>query len=336
MIQSWERKDKVADVKPQDFEQVDMGVYKCESATVVWGNRTDILATCWEESAGYGYNEQVVIQCTKQINICLKWIEEHREHIFKNISEKSLFQLEYSLKRSDRNLRQIQIEVDVQDQIPQELAACMYIDADPCFQGHCHCMEVIVLAKEDGTYQVDVIEDFQRLLLELRDASKENGARACEWAKTKGIFYAFDGEGNMLAVVRQQFCVSQSGVSREHKLIAETGGGRTKTEREALYFIHAALKLEKYNASSWTGIPMPFGFATKELVCRENVFTITSSGHEKVSGAFYVMQEALTMIEMLYYSRGVTEEEINQCYYTFLVQDHRKYLERIYELQDRI
>lgn len=59
----------MAGVKPQDFEQVDMGLYQCEFALVVWGNRTDILAICWEESAGYGYNEQAVIQCTKQINI---------------------------------------------------------------------------------------------------------------------------------------------------------------------------------------------------------------------------------------------------------------------------
>lgn len=326
----------MAGVKPQDFEQVDMGLYQCEFALVVWGNRTDILATCWEESAGYGYNEQAVIQCTKQINICLKWIEEHREYILRNISGKSLFQLEYGLGMTGRNLRKIQIEVDVQNQIPQELAACMYIDAEPCFQGHCHCVEAIVLAEEDGTYQVDVIEDFQRLLLELRDASKENGAQACEWAKANGIFYAFDGGGNMLAVVRQQFCVSQSGVSREYKLIAETDVDGVKTERASLYFIHAALKTEKYSASSWTGIPMPFGFVTKELVCREDVFTITSSfGHENVSGAFYVMQEALTMIEMLYCTRGVTEEEINQCYYTFLVQDHQKYLKQICQLQDR-
>lgn len=55
------------------------------------------------------------------------------------------------------------------------------------------------------------------------------------------------------------------------------------------------------------------------------MFTITSSsGHEAVSGAFYVIEEALTMIEMLMETRGVTEEEIDRCFYSFLVEDHQK------------
>ena len=77
---------------------------------------------------------------------------------------------------------------------------------------------------------------------------------------------------------------------------------------------------------------MPFGFITKELTCKKDVFTITSSsGHEAISGTFFVMQEALAMIEMLFCSRGVTEEEIAQCFYTFLVEDHQKYRNRNYQ-----
>jgi len=162
-------------------------------------------------------------------------------------------------------------------------------------------------------------------LSEIRDALKEKDMEACEWAKNHGLFYAFDVEGNMLAVVRQQFCMTIDG-----KLISETdeydkkreGLSDYKADRSAIYFANA-----KYGAR-W-GTPMPSGFITKELICKNGVFTITSSsGHKAVSGTFLVMQEALTMIEMLYCTRGVTEEEINKCFYGFLVEDHQKYIDR--------
>lgn len=326
-------------IKPKDFAQVDIGIYEFETKTVVWENKTDILITCWEVYTGYGYDDQVLIQCANQTNTCLYWIEEQKEYIQKIVSEKGLCQLECDFEMAGKNffdklcLGKVEIEISVHDEIPLELLARMYIDTKPFFpSAHCHCIEAAIRAKGEGTYEVDIIEDMQRLLLEIRDALKEKDAAACEWAKNNGIFHAFDDEGNMLAVVRQQFCLSM-----DHKLIAETddedmkkkGFSGNKPERSALYFIRAKWKLEEHSASLRKGLPMPFGFVPKELICKEGVFTITPlSGHEAVSGTFPVMQEALTMIEMLYRSRGVTEEEINKCYYTFLAEDHQKYLNR--------
>lgn len=291
-------------IEPKDFEQIDIGIYECKTKTVIWENKTNILIMCYGIYTEYGYDYQALIQCANQANMCLNWIEQNKEYILDIISEDSMIQTEINVEIDDKSfidrlcLRKIQIEIDVRDEIPQELSACMYIDAKPfLFSGHCHCIETSLQAKADGIYKVDVIEDMEGLLLEIRDALKEKNGKACEWAKKNGIFYAFDEEGNMLAVVEQ--------------------------ERSTLYFIYA-----KKFAGSCDGIPMPCGFVTKELVCKKGVFTITSSsGHKAISGTFIVMREALTMIEMLSRTRGVAEEEIDKCYYTFLVEDHQRYLQ---------
>lgn len=318
-------------IKPEDFEQIDMGMYECKAVKMIWEKKTDISIMGWEECAEYGYNDQAVIQYTKQSNLCLNWIKEQKEYIHKIISESSMYQPECGFAMAGKNLRKIHIEISVDGEGLSEILAYLYIDVKPfLFSGHCHCIEAAVLAKEGGTYEVDVIEDMQRLLLEIREASKEKNEEVCEWAKKNEIFYALDEEGNMLAVVRQQFCLSI-----DQKLISETDCDNVnrlsgdKLERSALYFIWANQKIEQHCASSWEGIPMPLGFATKEVTCKKNVFTImASSGHAAVSGTFLVMHEALTMIEMLFRSRGATEEEIHQCYYTFLVEDHQKYISR--------
>ncbi|MDE6052905.1 MAG: hypothetical protein K2G55_03895, partial [Lachnospiraceae bacterium] len=296
-------------IKPNDFEQIDMGMYQCETATVVWEDKIDILITCWEEHAGYGYNEKAIIQCAKWTNKYLEWIEEHKEYIQKTVSDNTMFEQKYGFEMTEKILRQIRIEIDIQGETPQEISACMYVDAKPFFSGHSHCMEVVIQKEEDGTYQVDVIKDVQRLLLEIREVSKEQDESVYEWAKDNGIFYAFDEEGNMLAAVQQEFCLST-----DNKLVSATENcemkrfSGNKLQGSALYFIRADREIGKHCASSWEGIPMPFGFITKELTCKKNVFTITSSsGHEAVSGTFFVMQEALTMIEMLFCSGGVTE-----------------------------
>ncbi len=321
----WEGDVRMAYINPEDFEQMDMGLYQCETEAVLWEGKTKLLATCWEEFAGYGYNRQAVVQCTDRINICLRWIAAHREHIQKIISEDSTSQQECSFGMTVGGLRKIEIEVDVHDKVPQETVACMYIDASPFFAGHCHCIEVAVLERADNAYEVYVIEDQQRLLLEMREALQEQNAQACEWAEANGIFYAFDTTGNMLAVAGRQFCVSA-----DHKLVEENDGNGDKTKRSALYLICSICTADQYYVC---GLPLPYGFVTRGLTCDKDVFTITSgSGHQAITGAFYVIQEALTMIEMLYSSRGVTEEEINRCYYEFLPEDHQKYMERIGKL----
>lgn len=320
-------------IEPKDFEQIDIGIYECKTKTVIWENKTNILIMCYGIYTEYGYDYQALIQCANQANMCLNWIEQNKEYILDIISEDSMIQTEINVEIDDKSfidrlcLRKIQIEIDVRDEIPQELSACMYIDAKPfLFSGHCHCIETSLQAKADGIYKVDVIEDMEGLLLEIRDALKEKNGKACEWAKKNGIFYAFDEEGNMLAVVKQHFCLTI-----DNKLILETddsdmkkkGFSGNKQERSTLYFIYA-----KKFAGSCDGISMPCGFVTKELVCKKGVFTITSSsGHKAISGTFIVMREALTMIEMLSRTRGVAEEEIDKCYYTFLVEDHQRYLQ---------
>lgn len=224
-------------IHPKDFEQIDMGMYECECTAVIWDNRTYVCITCWEEYADYGYNDQAVTQCANQSNKCLYWIEEHKEYIQRVIAENSMLQQECGLEAAGRNIRKIEIEVDVQNEIPQETLACLYIDAKPFFSGHCHCVEVAILAHEDGTYAVNVIEDMQRLLLEIREASKENYVEAYEWAGKNGIFYAFDEEGNMLAVVRRQFCLSI-----DNKLILETSDDNMRRETEAPFILSGQIR----------------------------------------------------------------------------------------------
>lgn len=184
-------------------------------------------------------------------------------------------------------------------------------------------------SKENGTYKAEVTEDVQRLLLEIRAALKIKNMKACEWAKNNGIFYAFNDEGDMLAAIKQQFCLSIDG-----KLISETDDegmrrkelSKDKQERNTLYFIWAYWT-EEYSDRMRKGRPMPFGFIVNKLTCEKGVFTITSSsGHKAILGTFPVIYEALTMIEMLYHTRGVSEENINTCYYRFLVEDHQNYI----------
>lgn len=310
-------------IKSEDFEQIDMGMYQCETEVVLWGNRTNILISCWEEYAAYGYDEQAITRCIDTANTYLEWIAEHKEYIQKIILENHMLQMQYGFAITGKTLRKIKIQIDIQNGIPKEAFAWIYIDTEAFFFEHCHCIEVAIFVNEEGVYKGEVIENIHQLLLEISNVSKEKDVEVSEWAKKNGIFYGFDDEGNMLAVAQQQFCVSI-----DHKLIEETADNNTRIQRSALYFIRAEWKTEEYIGTR-DGIPMPFGFVTNKLICNNNIFMImSSSGHEIVSGTFFVIQEALTMIEMLYCSRGVTEEEINQCYNVFLVEDHQKYVDR--------
>ncbi len=305
-------------ITPGDFEQTDIGIYECETVTDVWENKTDLLITCSENSAGYGYDDQAVVHYAERSGRCLGWIEEHKEYIHKIISEHHMFQMEYGFELDGKSfldrlhLRKIQMKIYM-----QKVSACIHIEVKPFFfHGHCHCIEVAVQEQEDGSYKADVIENVRRLLLEIRSALREKNIEGCKWAKNHGIFYAFDEDGNMLAAMRRRTCLPIK-------------GGPVQ-KRSTLYFIRSEWKTEKYCTNSWLEVPMPSGFVIKELNCEKGVFKITSSsGHEAVSGTFFVMMEALTMIEMLYRTRGVTEEEIDKCYYEFLVEDHQKYLDRI-------
>lgn len=331
-------------VTPEDFEECDIGMYECEITTVVWENKTDILITYIEDYVEHVCNKSVFAKYANRSNECLDWIEKNKKYIQQVISENSMFQWSSISEMDEGNpfdrLCLNRIEIEIND--VSALLVCLYIDADSFFfSGHCHCIEVAVLAKEDRTYNVEVIKDTQRLLLEVRDLLKNKSAKACEWAENNGIFYALDNEGNMLAAARQQFCLSTDNKLNsdiDGNYMKEKGSSGNKSERSVLYFIWA-----KWNMAEWDtqedsaisrrkGIPMPLGFVIKALVCEKEVFTITSSsGHKAVSGAFFVMQEALTVIEALYCFKGVSEEEINQCYYTYLVEDHQKYLRRISE-----
>jgi len=312
-------------ITSKDFEKTDIGEYECKAAAVIWGNKTDILIIGCED-----YDNQTVTQYTKQSNLCLGWIEENREYIQKILLKNSISWIKYGFEMTAKNfldrlcLKQIYIEISVRD---KEMFTLMSIEVESFFfHGHCHCIEVIVQAQEDGTYKVDLRENLLQFLLEIRDPLREKDIKACEWAKKYGFFYAFDEEGNMLAVVRQQFCVSIDG-----KLLSETDIYdiqreellKNQSERSALYFINIKYGVELGTPMPW-GAPMPSGFVVKELICKNGVFMITSSsGHKAVSGTFPVIQKILTKIQWLYYTRGATEEEINECYYTFFVHGHQ-------------
>lgn len=328
-------------IMPKDFEQVDIGMYEYEAAAVLWGNKTDVLITCLDVYVEPLYRGEALTKHAKISNACLDWVEKHKNDIQQLISENSMFQWRSSSETVEENLLDRlcfrKIEMSIANGQSLELLACLYIDIKSFFfPNHCHCVEVAVYVKEDGTYNVEIIRDTRRLLLEVRDLWKAKNEEACGWAENNGIFFAFDAEGNMLAVVRQQF-----GLSKDKKLISLTDGNYMKrkefsektTERNTLYFIWAEWSMEEDNVL-WEGvsegIPMPLGFVAKELICEEDVFTImSSSGHNAVSGAFFVIQEAFTVIRNLYRLKGVSEEEIDQAYYTYLVEDHQRYLTRI-------
>jgi len=304
------------------FEPIDIGICECRAEAVIWGSKTDILIIVWgiyEE-----YNDVLVLtQCAKQSNRCLDWIEQNKEYIQNVILDSRMSWMEYGFAMAEKDLldrldlKKIQMEMDIREETEEAgMSACMDMELKPFFfHEHCHCIKVAMQAQEDGTYEADLMEDIPQFLSEIRDALKEEDMEACEWAKNHRLFYAFDEEGNMLAVVRQQFCMTIDG-----KLISEMdeddkkreGLSDFKLDRNAIYFVNA-----EYGAR-W-GTPLPSGFITKELICKNGVFTIiSSSGHKAVSGTFFGMQEALTMIEMLYCTRGVTEEEIDKCFYEFL------------------
>lgn len=319
-------------ISSKSFEQIDMEIYECKATSVIWDNKADILVTAWKTCPQYGYDDLAVIQYAKQANRCLDWIEKNKAYIQKTVLDNSKFKLEYGFEIKGKNfvdrlsMKKISIEICDED-ITQELFACIHMEVSPFFfYGHCHGIIVVIQAQEDGLYRADILENTSQLLSEIRDALKEQNAEACKWAKNHEIFYAFDDENNMLAVAKQEF-----GLSVDGKLISETdddeklkkGFSGKKLERSALYFIGEKWQIE--------GIPMPLGFITEELICKNDIFTImSSSGHKEISGTFLVMHEALTMIEMLYCTRGVAEEEIDKCYYTFLMEDHQNYIDKNY------
>lgn len=319
-------------ISSKNFEQIDMEIYECKAAAVIWENNADILVTAWKTCPQYGYDDLAVIQYAKQANGCLDWIEKNKAYIQKTVVDKTRFKLEYGFELKGKNfvdrlsLKKISIEICDED-ITQELSACIHMEVSPfLFHGHCHRIVVVIYEQEDGMYRADILETTLQLLSEIGGALKEQNAEARKWAENHEIFYAFDDENNMLAVAKRQL-----GLSVDGKLISETDDDGNlkkefsgkKLERSALYFIG-----EKWQSE---GIPMPLGFVTEKLICKKGVFTImSSSGHKAISGTFLVIHEALTMIEMLYRTRGVAEEEIDKCYYTFLVEDHQNYIDKNY------
>lgn len=329
-------------LKPENFEQTDIGIYECKSTGIVWGNPADISIICYEDREGC--DAQTLAPYADLANQCLDWIGEKKESIQKIILENQTLRQGYGFGTAGEmwpekekcfleNLELRKIEMGMCDEAPREISACVYLDTKAgFFPGHCHWIEVDIQAGADGTYRAEIIEDTQQLLLEIRDALKRKKEETLTWAEKNRIFCALDDADNMLATVRQVFCLSADG---RLVLEAEEDGAEGKgslengAKRNALYFIRGGCKTEKHSASSWKGLPMPLGFVPEKLICENGVFTVAASGgHRALEGTFFVMQETLTLLEMLYRTRGVTEEEIRQCYDTFLAEDHKRYMER--------
>lgn len=63
-------------IKQNDFEEIDIGIYKCKTTAIIWGSEIDVHITCWDIYTEYGYDDQALIQCANQSNLCLDWIQK--------------------------------------------------------------------------------------------------------------------------------------------------------------------------------------------------------------------------------------------------------------------
>lgn len=176
--------------------------------------------------------------------------------------------------------------------------------------------------------------DIMRELLSRKQLIQAEDEGTMAWIKNNKIFCAFNQSGDMLASGQEYTYLSKEG-----KLLSNTtSDGRMKLNIpeekkliEVLYFIPSDLDLQKYDSQKFLlkkGIPLPLDFQVKEIQCRDDIFTIfPKSQHQEITGAFSIMRTAVGMVEALYLNNGVTEYIINQCYYYYLEEDHKNYLE---------
>lgn len=168
----------------------------------------------------------------------------------------------------------------------------------------------------------------QKKLLQAGDRDTE------AWAEELGLAYAFDQKGNLLASGREEAYLTEDGKLTSKIYFNGSIKEGLSGERQVipvLYFIPSDLDVQKYDGNKnlqKKGIPLPFGYQVKNILCQNDIFCILSqTGQSEIRGSFNTMHATVGMLETLYFNRGAADYIISQCYFYYLIEDHRKYLE---------
>ena len=76
-----------------------------------------------------------------------------------------------------------------------------------------------------------------------------------------------------------------------------------------------------------SALPLPPDYHVGQIVCQDNVFTISSkTGKPSISGSYAVIDEQLSSAAHTYYTRGIAVNVLERYYYEFLAERHQLYL----------
>lgn len=176
--------------------------------------------------------------------------------------------------------------------------------------------------------------DIMRELIEKKELLQTGDRETAAWAEKQGISYGFNQQGDLLASGRAEAYWTEdekviSGLSFDGS--EREGLPEEKLTVPVLYFIPAKLGMDEYDSNKnlqKKEIPLPLGYQVREIRCEDEIFCILpSSEHSEISGTFHTIHIAVGMVETLYYNRGVSQSIIEQCYFSYLAEDHRKYME---------
>lgn len=142
----------------------------------------------------------------------------------------------------------------------------------------------------------------------------------------KEILAALDEHENIIAVGKARACISSSGI-----LAAEDWEmNEEKQSIEVLYLIPADVKPGdrcRISEIESSALPLPPDYHVGQIVCQDNVFTISSkTGKPSISGSYAVIDEQLSSAAHTYYTRGIAVNVLERYYYEFLAERHQLYL----------
>lgn len=186
-------------------------------------------------------------------------------------------------------------------------------------------------------------KDFQKTLLEKRDALKSGDNETISWFFDQKLLYSFDKMENLLVVGTNTLYLTNDG-SLSSKTYWDNGIkeflSKEQQERIVLYFIPANLSLEKYELHSppmKDGYPLPKDFFVTSLECHDDIFIISSKTNSKtISGTFYVLRTALDDVKYFYLTKGVSEAHLEESYYQVLPNEHQTFLNYQKEEEKRL
>lgn len=173
--------------------------------------------------------------------------------------------------------------------------------------------------------------DDRKTLLENRDALRESGSVS---VGDHEILAAFDEDGNMIAVGKAWTYLSETGMMLSELL--EDGSPREescgeKQKIEMLYLLPDGMFPEQDNrgfASENNVFPLPLAYSVGQIVCQDQVFTISSTaGNPSICGSYQVIATQLSSAAHSYYTRGLASNVLERYYYEFLPESHQLYLD---------